>query len=324
MTKFFILIFKILVTTALGWLVIRQVDFAQTRVFLSSSSAFAPLMLCIGLFLAQAGMAAVRIRFIMRLLGEDLPARLGFSTWMVGLLFSHVLITFIAGDVARILQLARQGYRRKTVASAVFLERALGLAVLMVMIVPAASYLLSYASSSSVQTGLIVLLLACVSGVVCFVGSSFIQRIASTLAPKLNAQRFVSAVVDVTSAARYLSSNWSLTAAIIGLSVVMHVCNVLAFFVLLGALGVDISFIANAAVSLTAILLAFLPIALAGWGVREGAAVVGYGLFGVPAELALTASVGFGIALLLTCLIGVPYLLATKRGVDGTEQKQRA
>ena len=52
------------------------------------------------------------------------------------------------------------------------------------------------------------------------------------------------------------------------------------------------------------ILFTMVPISLAGWGVREGAMVVGFGLVGVPAADALALSVTFGLVNAVTGLPG--------------------
>jgi uncharacterized membrane protein YbhN (UPF0104 family) len=88
----------------------------------------------------------------------------------------------------------------------------------------------------------------------------------------------------------------------------MQLTNVLAFFVLSRAVGVDLDFISTAAVTLPALLIAAMPIAVAGWGVREGAVIVGYGLFGVAAAPALAVSIAFGLAMLVASLPGLLFI----------------
>jgi uncharacterized membrane protein YbhN (UPF0104 family) len=50
-------------------------------------------------------------------------------------------------------------------------------------------------------------------------------------------------------------------------------------------------------------LVTMAPISFAGWGVREGAMIVGLGLAGIAAADALAVSVAFG---LLQVVLGVP------------------
>ena len=94
----------------------------------------------------------------------------------------------------------------------------------------------------------------------------------------------------------------------------MHLANVFCFYILGVAAGADLSFAVTAAVALPVMLIALMPIALAGWGVREGAAVAGYGLFGLLPETSVAISVGFGVALLIAGLPGGFYLWASKSG----------
>jgi hypothetical protein len=52
------------------------------------------------------------------------------------------------------------------------------------------------------------------------------------------------------------------------------------------------------------LLLATVPVSVAGWGVREGAMVATFGLLGVPAGGAAAASVLFGMGMVITALPG--------------------
>ena len=54
--------------------------------------------------------------------------------------------------------------------------------------------------------------------------------------------------------------------------------------------------------------IATLPISFAGWGVREGAAIVAFGTFGLPAHQALAASVAYGLAVFAASLLGALWL----------------
>jgi glycosyltransferase 2 family protein len=71
--------------------------------------------------------------------------------------------------------------------------------------------------------------------------------------------------------------------------------------------------------------IAMLPISIAGWGVREGAAVVAFGTLGIPAVMAFGASVLFALLTLVLGLSGgVSWLLARRpappKGEAGTDR----
>jgi uncharacterized membrane protein YbhN (UPF0104 family) len=61
------------------------------------------------------------------------------------------------------------------------------------------------------------------------------------------------------------------------------------------------------------ILVATLPISIAGWGAREVAMVTVFGLIGVPSAQATALSVLFGVATLATALPGGLFWLMERR-----------
>jgi uncharacterized protein (TIRG00374 family) len=295
---------KIGITGLLGWLLLKHVDFAAAGTLLRSERGLTALALAVVVLLAQAVIAAVRMDWVMRLLGTRCPAGRGFAVWMIGLVVSQTLLTFVAGDAARIWQLARRGYPRRVASSAVVLERALGFVVLLAMVLLCEPLLLARASSGAVRTGLTILAIVCAGGILAFAGSAFLGALQGRLLERLRHHRLVDLALDIASVARHLTRSWKLAAAIIVSSALMHLGNVLAIFILARAAGVGIDFTATAAVALPAVLIALMPIALAGWGVREGSMIVGYGLFGVAPAAALATSIGFGLAMLVASLPG--------------------
>jgi uncharacterized protein (TIRG00374 family) len=306
--KFLILVLKLAITGLFVWLLVTHVDLAPLGGFLKSTEALEALAISVAMFLGQAVLAALRVRLIMRLMGNDLPLKLGFSTWMIGLLISQTLVTFIAGDAARVWCLTQEGYGKRLSGGAIFLERSMGFAVLMGLTLIAMPFLLARGPSAAVQTGLYTVVALCIVGICGFIASGFFHRVMVRIAPRFDESRIGSAIVDVLSAARHLNQSWGLTAAVIGLSVVMHLFNAFTFYIFAAALhaGLDVS--TTIIVAMPVMLIALLPIALAGWGVREGAAVVGFGLYGVPPETAVTISIAFGLSLVIASLPGGFYL----------------
>lgn len=303
---------KVAVTAAFVWFLIHYVDFKPIGAFLKSGRGAATLGLCVVILLVQAVLGAMRLRLIMRLLGTECAVSTAFSIWMIGLLMGQALVTFVAGDAVRVWELVKRHYKTRLAASAIFLDRLIGFVVLIAMVVFCIPVLLARAQDGAVHHGIVVLGALCAFGMVGFMASVFLGNIIRRVAPRLSEKRIAAAVIDVASATRHLMNSWKLSAGIAGVSAIMHLLNVLVFFIFLHVAGVAIEPLANMAVSLPVMLIALMPIALAGWGIREGSAVVGYGLFGVSASAAVTASVGFGVALLLTSLPGIFFFWLSK------------
>jgi glycosyltransferase 2 family protein len=306
--KWIAIAIKLGISGLLAWLVLKHVDFAAAGALLGNRRGAVALVLAMALLAGGAAIAGVRTACVMRIMGAHCSIGRGIAVWMVGLVISQSLITFIAGDAARVWQFARLGYSPRTASSAVVLERALGFAVLLVMVLLFEPVLLARASPGPVRTGLIVLAVLCAGGILAFVASAFLGRLQAYLPAAAREHRLVSIAIDVASAARHLTGSWKLGAVIIFLSLLMQLGNSLALFVLARAVGVSLDFVAVLAVSLPALLIAAMPIAIAGWGVREGAMIVGFGLFGVAPAPALAVSIAFGLAMLLVSLPGALFI----------------
>jgi len=306
--KWIAIAIKLGISGLLAWLVLKHVDFTAAGALLGNRRGAVALVLAMALLAGGAAIAGVRTVCVMRILGAHCSIGRGIAVWMVGLVVSQSLITFIAGDAARVWQFARLGYSPGTASSAVVLERALGFAVLLVMVLLFEPVLLARASPGPVRTGLIVLAVLCAGGILAFVASAFLGRLQPYLPAAVREHRLVSIAIDVASAARHLTGSWKLGAAVVLLSVLMQLSNSLALFVLARTTGVALDFIAILAVSVPALLIAAMPIAIAGWGVREGAMIVGFGLFGVAPAAALAVSIAFGLAMLLVSLPGALFI----------------
>ena len=321
--KFIAFVIKLGVSAALIWALVAHVDFAPVGHFLKSGPGLAAIALSLAVLAGQAGLAALRLRLVMRLMDADCPMALGFSTWFISLFVGQALVTFLAGDAVRILRLSQRGFGKRASASAVLLERALGFTVLMTLALLCVPVLLRYGADGTLRAGLLTMSALCLVGIGGFLASGFVGHVVKWLVPRLHAQRVAGALVDVASAARHLSKSWGVSGAIVALSAVMHLCNALVFVIVGKAAGLDIDVLTTAIVAIPVMLIALLPIAVAGWGVREGAAVVGYGLFGVPPEIALTVSVTFGITLLIVSLPGA-YCLWAGRSTTRLSDSERS
>jgi hypothetical protein len=172
--------------------------------------------------------------------------------------------------------------------------------------------LLARTPPGGLRVGLIILAASSVGGIVAFIGSAFLGGLLARLPEGWRDRGVVASALDVASAARHLPRSSKLSMMIVFASAAMHLCNVLAFFALGLAAGVDMDFTSTLSVVLPAMLISLMPIALAGWGVREGAIIVGYGLFGVTSTSALATSVAFGLSLLIISLPGAFFIRLVK------------
>ncbi|GAB1594600.1 lysylphosphatidylglycerol synthase transmembrane domain-containing protein [Lysobacter claricitrinus] len=107
-------------------------------------------------------------------------------------------------------------------------------------------------------------------------------------------------IAFVVSAAIYLSGNGAVT-------------------LIAEALGMRVSYVDVLAVVSMAVFASMLPISVNGWGVREGAMVLGLSVLGVPKATALAISILFGFGSALATLPGAfTWLVGRYQVADGT------
>jgi len=92
-----------------------------------------------------------------------------------------------------------------------------------------------------------------------------------------------------------------------------HIVVILAFIAFARAFDASLSPLDIATVAPMIILIGALPISLAGWGPREGAAVVGFALFGGDAGTAAAVSALVGLSGMAPALVGAPLWLRSRR-----------
>lgn len=118
-------------------------------------------------------------------------------------------------------------------------------------------------------------------------------------------------LIDLILAVRgsMLSSN---TAKAFIASVVIYCMSILGVYWIAASLSITVGYGELLAVVSMAMFLALLPVSLNGWGVREGAMVVGFAALAVPRESALIVSILFGFGTALATLPGA-FIWYTKR-----------
>lgn len=90
-------------------------------------------------------------------------------------------------------------------------------------------------------------------------------------------------------------------------------CNLAAFAACAAAVGADLSFVAVLALVPLILFTMLIPLSVAGWGLREGAAATLLPVAGATAAQGLAASVAFGLVFLVAVLPGLPLALARNR-----------
>jgi hypothetical protein len=110
--------------------------------------------------------------------------------------------------------------------------------------------------------------------------------------------------------------------AVLGLSVLSAAGHAVVFLVAARAVGVDASTSTLLPIALVVLIAAAVPLHLAGWGPREGAAAWAFAAAGLGAATGASVAVAYGVLALLATLPGAA-LLVLRRPLQPTTEQPR-
>jgi uncharacterized membrane protein YbhN (UPF0104 family) len=243
----------------------------------------------------QILLLAWRWRFTAARLGLRMPYRLALREYYLGAFLNQVLPGGILGDVSRAWRHARATARTRTAVHAVLLERIpVQTAMVAVALVSLAVLPLSWPQGGVSALGGLALILA----IVALLGV-FRERLRG-----------------LWSAARALAIDGrrafqpGRTLFLQLASVALFVLgNLVAFVAVARALGSTLPLSTLLPLIAPVLLVMMLPVTVAGWGLREGAAALLWGLTGLSAAEGIAIAVAYGLVFFVAALPGAAPLL---------------
>lgn len=298
---------KIAATVLLLALVFLKLDFSASISLLFQLSAAA---ICFGLFclIVQAFLISLRLSLITSMFAANVGFFAASRMTLQSMFFNQAFTSFIGGDGWRIYRLHRCGMSLPAAAGAVTLDRIIGLIsnhVVLLMLLPWSLYRIE---DQAVRWALIMIAAGGIFGIaVFFVLAIFARRreLVSWLPDVIAKNRVARIVADLATAGRHLFASPGASSRVWLISIPVVLCNMAVFFVVLLGLGVAPDTALDCTLLVPAIMeIVLMPVSIAGWGIREGAAVAGFAAIGLRADIALAASLAFGLLSLAMGLIG--------------------
>jgi len=209
----------------------------------------------------------------------------GILVTIIGSFFSQTMLSFVGGDAMRIWYLVNSSINLKTSSKVIIIDRIIGLTSLVILFILYSPYIFDLADTKNVKAIMKLLLFSCISAII--IVSIFLVRIKATFESQLKNKLSTSTAIFLLS-----------------LSFLVQFCNILAVYVSLHCFNILITLHQCIIVMIPIILITMLPISVAGWGLREGVMIFGFGLLGITSGPVLAASIIFGLSLLISGLPG--------------------
>jgi uncharacterized protein (TIRG00374 family) len=287
-------ILRLVVTLVLLGLVLSRVDLAEMAA-IARNVVPGLVLLGYALHLAMVLLNAWRWQILVRAQGTPLALARLVSYYLVCMFFNTFTPTSIGGDVARVIDLARDTGRRATALASVLVERVVGLLVLLpVSLFGLALSFGRLAGHRALFVYLEGLLVAVLAVAFAFLrverAHGAIRRVPllGALAERPGIRRRVE---NVQQALDVYRGKRGALAATFWISLASRAIWIVSCFVFGKALGISLALPAYFLVIPLVEVARMVPISLSGLGIREGAIVLLLSFFGVGSSAALALSI---------------------------------
>lgn len=264
------------------------------------------LALCVALLLVQPLVMSLRWWQLLRATGLTVTLANAIRFNWMAIFVNQFLPASLGGDAVRILLGRTRGLPVTTVTLTVLFDRGfafLSLFVLILVLVPAVGELVD-------MQGIIGLAVAvCLIG---FAGLALFRYLAPHLAALAAARPRTAFLQHYIMRISDLASDWKVMGLALGLSLGVHLLSFTALAAIAQCFGLDVPWLHLIAINALITLAHVLPISIAGWGVREGAAVLFFAGAGVDSSTALSISLLAGAAFATASLPGAVMWLLRK------------
>jgi len=290
-------------------LLVLVISLLDTRALLTLLLAADPrwLAAALALTVAQVVLSAWRWRFTAGRLGLELPLPKAVAEYYMATFLNQVLPGGVLGDASRAWRHGRSASAPGPALRAVILERASGqiamaaIALPVLLLSPALlagiwqSLAQGLTASAVLKALAVMVLVLLVLGLLLALGPERLRRGLGTDVHR--------ALLAPTALPLQLLSSLLVVASYVGV-----------FLCMAHALGLDTPLMLLAPLSILLLLAMAVPVSIAGWGVREGAAALLWPLAGLAVMEGVALSVGYGLLVLCSSLPGAVCLLRPRRG----------
>jgi glycosyltransferase 2 family protein len=259
----------------------------------------------------QLPLLALRWRDIVAVCGGRLQVATALRYTSIGFFFSQVLPSTVGGDAARIWLLARGGAGWQAATYSVLIDRVVGLAALAVLVVACLPWTLTFIPDHVARVGLVLIGFGTVASVIAFLllGAQPLQVLQKwwltrhLAASSRLAWRLCRSTVEGTRVAFLSFGN--------------HLITAMAAWSAFMAVHATVDFMQVFILVMPVILIAAIPVSIAGWGLRESAMVLAFSHAGPAASDALIVSILLGAANFAIGLFGgIVWVASGYRGIE--------
>ncbi|MBV9563235.1 MAG: flippase-like domain-containing protein [Bradyrhizobium sp.] len=302
---------KVLVSVALLYLALRKVDLIDLASRITGSS-LVWIVAAVAVTFLQIFLGALRWREISAECHAPLPVAQAMRFNVIGTFFNQTLPSAIGGDAVRLWLVARNGAGWRSATYSIFVDRAVGLIALALIIAATLPWSLALIGDPQGRWGLILLDLAALAGGLGFLVFGALQW---DWLKRWWATHHLHACAVIANRVIFSRAHGPKVAA---LSFSVHALTAVIAWCMVQSIAAPATFGEMFALVPPVMLITMLPISIAGWGVREATMGLAFGYAGLLPNEGVNVSLLFGaVSFIVGAFGGLVWILSAEKAAQG-------
>ena len=275
---------------------VKQVDFNKIISILTNID-IKFIVYAVILLIVQVFIATIRWQLVLKYQKIVLDYKNILQIFWSGLFFNQAMPSSVGGDVIRGYYIKKQGVTLWNATFVVLMDRLFGMAGLMILVLSSLPLVFNLVNDSVARSGMLFIAL---SMLIALLFIFFTDKLPGNFLHL----RVIRGLYSLSKEGRRCIVDRYNGLIILVISILIHLITVIAVITIAIGLGINVKWTGFLFIIPLVTLIMVIPISIAGWGVREGSMVVGFGYLGVDPEAALALSILYGLLMLVVALPG--------------------
>jgi len=303
---------KIVISAALLYLALRKVNLSELASRINIAS-LGWIGIAIAVTFLQIFVGVLRWREIGAECGAPLATTQAMRFNLIGTFFNQTLPSSIGGDAVRLWLVARGGAGWRAATYSIFVDRAIGLIALAIIIVASLPWSYSLISDPHGRSALLFVDFAALAG---GVGFLVLGRLRWPWLKRWWGTHHLHACSVIANRVIF-SRERGPTIAV--LSVLVHVLAVVIAWCVVQSIAAPVLFGQIFQLVPPVMLITMLPISIAGWGVREATMGLAFGYAGLMTNEGVNVSLLYGaVSFIVGAFGGLVWILSAEKAAQGS------
>jgi len=303
---------KIVISGALLYLALRKVNLSELFSRFTVGSLFW-IGMAIAMTFLQIFVGALRWREISAACGAPLELARAMRYNVIGTFFNQTLPSAIGGDAVRLWLVARAGAGWRAATYSIFVDRAVGLIALAILIVGSLPWSYRLITDPQGRSALTLLDLAALAA---GLGFLVLGALNWTWLKRWWATHHIHACAVIANRVLFNRSRGAIVAI---LSLLVHVLTVVIAWCVVQSIAAPVGFGAIFVLVPPVMLITMMPISIAGWGVREATMGLAFGFAGLATSEGVNVSLLYGaVTFLVGAFGGLVWIFSAEKAAQGS------